>query len=246
MKKKQLPNRIIVYDLETNGRSTVSDRILQVGLIVFDVVKQKVLYTYNSLVKIENNHVDYFLYHHTGWTQEYLNHYGRNLKDVVSDVYDILHEEPNTTIAGYNIRAFDNRFFLKYVRKYSLLPFKFEDKSFDTYLDYKADLLHFKKSNCPGNWKDIHDKIIVNHYNRKLMDEGHRMKFKDACDFYGISINENSQHHAPYDAELTFEMLRRQRPDWIRSKKPIAIHFDNLPPAITSFVSPVNSGPLVR
>lgn len=230
MKKKWVPKRIIVYDLESNGRSTVSDRVLQVGLIVFDTEQQKVIKTYHSLVKIENNHVDYFLYHHTGWTREYLNQYGVDLGTVIRNIYDIIHEEPDTVMAGYNIRQFDNKLLAKYVRKFALKPFRFEDKSFDTYIDYKAHLLGFKKVKCPGNWKEIHDGIIVNHYNRQLTDKGFRMKFKDACDFYGIGINESDQHHAPYDAQLTFEMLKRQRPDWI--KKPSVIEFSNLPPEI--------------
>ena len=231
--KKHIPKRIIIYDLETNGRSTVSDRILQVGLIVFDTELQKVIRTFNSLVKIGTNHVDYFLYHYTGWTREYLNEYGADLGAVVQEVYDIIHEEPDTVMAGYNIRQFDNKFFVKYVRKFSLKPFRFEEKSFDVYLDYKAHLLGFKKTKYPGNWKDIHDRIIVNHYNKQLTDQGFRMKFKDACDFYGIEINEGDQHHATYDAQLTFEMLKRQRPDWI--KKKAVIVFENLPPAINDF-----------
>ena len=223
--KVKKPKRIIVYDLETNGLSAVMDRILQVALVVFDVTEQRIVRTYTNLVKIGNNQVDYFVYFHNGWTREFLNLEGKELRQVVEDVYEILHEEEDCVVSGYNIRQFDNKFFGKYVRRFSLRTFPFEAKSFDCSLDYKAHILGHKKAKCPGNWKELHDTIIVNHYGRQMAEKGYRSALKDACDFYGIDVKTNEQHDARYDTAVTFEMLRRQRPDWIKKKQ--EINFEN-------------------
>lgn len=210
------PKRIIVYDLETNGRSTLLDRILEVYMLVYDTDEKKIVKEYHSLVQIEFNHVHLYVYCKTGWTRDYLNEHGRSIADVITDVHQILKEEENTIVSGYNIRQFDNKFLQKYFRRYELPSFDFERKSFDCYIDQKAHLLGMKKSRCPKNWQDIHDRIIVNHYNKQISEMGHKMALQDTCTFYGISVDQQQQHHAKYDTMLAFEILKRQRPDWIK------------------------------
>jgi len=207
------PGRIICYDLETNGKSSIEDRILEIAMIIYDV-SSKQTQKYHSLIKIDFNNVELYAYCLTGYTREYLNENGRDLMEVMRETFAIINEEPDTIISGYNINNFDNLFLSKYHHMLFQKPWHWKDKSFDCFIDWKADILNMKDARYKADWRSVHYMIASNNYTKRLNSAQAVKKLADAAIFYGIDCEIDKFHNAQYDTETTFKILQKQQPHW--------------------------------
>ena len=214
-----IPTKIAYYDLETNGRSTSLDRILEVYITKYDLEKgEKHLKYLHSLIQVENNNVDLYAFKKNGWTEEILNDNGRPMKEVMSDTFKFLNEDDDTILCGYVIRTFDNLFLQKMQRRYGFKEFDFENRTFDLALEYKATLAGLYNRFSRKDWRAVHQMVLRNDYSRIIKETGFGLKTEECCKYYGVSVDEKLQHNAEYDTGLNIEILKRQRPEWFPSK----------------------------
>lgn len=98
--------RGLFWDLETNGIDTKTARITQIAFSVFDLVKQKELYHYSSLIKPSGEYEISSLNEEiTGISKEQLNEFGSNFADCYS-VFTRFSVLCDFSI-GHNILGFD-------------------------------------------------------------------------------------------------------------------------------------------
>ena len=209
------PKNILFYDLETNGASHELDRILEVYAAKYNLTSREKEKEFHSLVKIDDNNVELFAFHKTGWTEEYLNTNGRPIQNVAIDFYKLLTEDNTTLLCGFYIRNFDNHFWRKYEKRYSLPRFPYDHRTFDCAIEYKAELAGLYERFPKDDWRKVHDMVLANNYKTLIKRSGYGLKTEDCCKYYHIPVNAKKQHQAKYDTELVIELLKKQRPGWL-------------------------------
>lgn len=213
------PDKILLYDFETNGVSHSLDRILEVYMQKLSLTgRPKILREFYSLIKIDDNHVDMYAFHKNGWTEDFLNENGRPMEDVMKDSFEILNEDNDTILCGYFIKTFDNKFFEKMRRRYGFPEFDFSNKTFDIALEYKAKLAGLYERFPRENWKMVHDMVLNNDYSHYIKKTQYGLKTEESCRYYGIPVDSKKQHNAKYDTSLALQILQKQRPEWFTKK----------------------------
>lgn len=106
---------VVFYDLETSGRSSKKDRVLQFAAIRYDIKEGKEIDKINLFIKCpfsipkeitEINHI----------TDELLEKEGMEEETVIEQIKDFIKE--SDIIAGYNNNSFDDKFMENLYREY--------------------------------------------------------------------------------------------------------------------------------
>lgn len=233
-----IPSVIIVFDIETNGRSFNEDRILEIYALAINLTGTKPRFkSFHRTVKIEENNVDLFIQLTRGWTNEYLNKNGVYPQDAINEFVGFINRETlkippsDYLLVGYNTIQFDNKFLKKYFREYRI-EMELDSVTFDCFLENKAIVLGIRSGEYIKDWRKLHKRMLNNDYSRPLAEIGANtegLSLRDACIRNGIDFSVNNAHHAQYDTIKCLQLLIQQKPAWfIKHKTAITSHIKKL------------------
>ena len=221
------PKTFIVFDLETNGKSHIEDRILEIYAIGITLLPKTVrIKEFHRLIKIEQNNVDLFIQLVRGWDNNFLNEYGVHPEQAITEFYkfirDYQQKDPNTLISGYNITGFDNKFIKKAFKRYGL-GLDIDYMAFDCFIEYKSVLLKSNNGEYLKDWRRRHKRVLNNEYayNKIMTTSGVRvgLSLREACHAYRIDFNDNMAHFAKYDTIKSLQLLIHLMPAWFDKAK---------------------------
>lgn len=197
-RKVHQPERVIVYDFESNGYFSYLNQPIEIYMKIMDKGKEPRIYHAYIKTKYKLNSA---IIDKTGITDEILEEKGRDIKAVFKEVAEILFEVEDTLLVGFYSIKFDNKFLDSSLTSCwddswdKKLKLKWDsEKVYDCAAQLKAELM---------GWTKKPEETLVQFHRRCISAKcPHHHRLEDALAYYGIEHN-GKFHSAGEDAEKT-------------------------------------------